>query len=78
MLESVLVLLLVWRVLLLLLLVVKGVLDVGVPLVSSDVVVVVLELFTSECVAFSVVIWSGVEGEGDEHVVEVKEERLLA
>lgn len=63
--------------LLLLLLVVKEVLDAGVPLVSS-VVVVVLPLFTSGCVAFSIVIWSVGEREGDEQVVGVKEERCLA
>lgn len=70
-------LLLVWRVLLLLLLVVKGVLDAGVPLVSSEVVVV-LELFTSGCVAVSVVVWSGVEGSVDENIDEGKEEGLSA
>jgi hypothetical protein len=75
-LEAVLVLLLVLRVLLLLL-VVKGVLDAGVPLVSSDVVVVVLELeiFTGGSVAISVVVWSGVEG-GSKQVVDVEEEEL--
>lgn len=49
--------------------------DAGVPLVSSDVVVL-LEIFTGGSVAFSVVIWRDVEGGGGQ-VVEMEEEELI-